>query len=81
MPDIPLDAQAFDLAFHPSRPTVYAGLLSGLVQAVSYDHAGHYEPAFSLKLSNKSIRAITLSQDGSHLYAGGKGKALLHVTF
>jgi len=77
MPDITLDAQPFDLAFHPTTSTVYAGLLSGLVQAVSYDHAGHYEHTFSLKLSNRSIRSISLTEDGAHMYAVGKGKALL----
>jgi WD repeat-containing protein 55 len=76
MTDIPLGSQVFDLAFHPSHATVYTGLLSGEVKATSYTHTGRYEAAFAVKVSSKSVRAISINADGSQLYAGGKGKSL-----
>jgi WD repeat-containing protein 55 len=74
--NVPLNSQVFDLVFHPEHSTVYAGLLTGQVKGVSYDHFGNHNIALSLTLSNKSIRTVELNQDGSTLFAGGKAKAL-----
>lgn len=76
MPDIPLGSQAFDLTFHPRNSAVYCGLLSGQVKSVSYDHYGNHAVSFSLQLSKKSIRGVTLDGDGARLFAAGKGKAI-----
>lgn len=76
MPDVPLGSQIFDLVFHPHHSTVYSALLSGQVKATTYDQHGQYTSAFSLKLSERSIRGITIDQDGSRAYAVGKGKAI-----
>lgn len=79
MPDIPVGAQIFDVVFHPTFSTVYTGLLTGYVKAFSYDDQGNHKPAFSVRPSKSSCRGLSLDQDGSHLYAVGKGKSLKYV--
>ena len=37
MPKIPVEAQIFDVAFHPTESIVYTALLSGNVRAFRYD--------------------------------------------
>jgi len=76
MPEIPVGAQIFDVVFHPTFSTVYTGLLTGHVKAFSYDSQGNHKSAFSVRPSKKSCRGLSLDQDGSHLYAVGKGKVL-----
>lgn len=80
MPEIPVGAQIFDVVFHPTFSTVYTGLLTGHVRAFSYDNQGNHKSAFSIRPSKKSCRGLSLDQDGSHLYAVGKGKALRCVS-
>ena len=80
MPEIPVGAQIFDVVFHPTFSTVYTGLLTGHVKAFSYDSQGNHKSAFSVRPSKKSCRGLSLDQDGSHLYAVGKGKALRCVS-
>ncbi|KAJ6612771.1 WD repeat-containing protein JIP5 [Mycena sp. CBHHK59/15] len=75
MPDIPVGAQIFDLVFHPTHSTVYTGLLTGQVKAFAYDQSS-YKSTFSLRPSKRSCRALTINDDGSRLYAAGKGKAI-----
>ena len=79
MPEIPVGSQIFDVVFHPTFSTVYTGLLTGYVKAFSYDHQGNHQPAFSVRPSKSSCRGLSLDQDGSHLYAVGKGKSLKYV--
>ena len=79
MPEIPVGAQIFDVVFHPTFSTVYTGLLTGYVKAFSYDDQGNHKPAFSVRPSKSSCRGLSLDQDGSHLYAVGKGKSLKYV--
>ncbi|KAI0634224.1 WD40 repeat-like protein [Trametes polyzona] len=76
MPDIPVGAQIFDLAFHPNRPVVFTGLLTGHVKAFGYDEQGNHEAKFSLRPSKKSCRALALSEDGAQIWAAGKAKAI-----
>lgn len=37
MPEIPFDAQIFDLTFHPKESIVYTALLTGDIKAFRYD--------------------------------------------
>lgn len=76
MPDIACGGQIFDLAFHPTRSTVYTALLTGEVKAFGYDERGNYETNFVLKPSKRSCRSLEISQNGDRLWAVGKGKAL-----
>lgn len=77
MPDIPLDSQLFDLAFHPSHSTVYVAQLTGHVRAIEYsDDDGSHKPSFSLRLSKRSCRALALDQKGDRLWAAGKSKTV-----
>lgn len=76
MPDIPVGAQIFDLSFHPSESLVYTGLLTGEVNAFSYDEQGNYEQKFRLRPSKKSCRGLAMNVDGSRLWAVGKSKSL-----
>ncbi|KAH9903442.1 WD40 repeat-like protein [Cubamyces lactineus] len=76
MPDIPMGAQIFDLAFHPNRPIVVTGLLTGHVKAFGYDEQGNHEAKFSLRPSKRSCRTLAMSEDGAHIWAGGKAKAI-----
>ena len=76
MPDIPVGAQIFDIAFHPEQPLVTVGLLTGYVKAFSYDEQGNYEEKFSIRPSKKSCRTLAMTEDGSKLWAGGKAKAI-----
>ncbi|KAK7050019.1 hypothetical protein VNI00_005450 [Paramarasmius palmivorus] len=76
MPDVSVGSQIFDLVFHPSHPTAYTALLSGKVKAITYDQDGNHKQQFSVKTSQKSCRGITINDDGSRLYTGGKGKAI-----
>jgi len=79
MPDIPVGSQIFDLAFHPTHSTVYTGLLNGKVKAFRYDEQGQHEETFALRPSKRSCRCLDTSEDGSHLWAAGKAKAILCV--
>ncbi|KZT22271.1 WD40 repeat-like protein [Neolentinus lepideus HHB14362 ss-1] len=76
MPDIQVGAQVFDCAFHPTESLLYAGLLNGEVKAFRYDDQGQHEAAFTVRPSKKSCRALETDDDGSHLWAAGKGKGL-----
>jgi hypothetical protein len=76
MPVIPVGAQIFDVVFHPTLSIVYTGLLDGCVKAFAYNDQGNHKPLFSLQPSKRSCRGLSLDQDGSHLFAVGKGKAL-----
>jgi hypothetical protein len=78
MPDIPVGAQIFDLVFHPSHSTVYTGLLTGQIKAFSYDQSTH-KKIFSIRPSKRSCRSLTINDDGSRLYAAGKGKAIQYA--
>lgn len=79
MPEIPVGAQIFDVVFHPTSSTVYTGLLTGHVKAFAYDDQGAHKPVFSIRPSKSSCRGLSLNQDGSQLYAVGKGKSLRYV--
>ncbi|KIP07387.1 hypothetical protein PHLGIDRAFT_89606 [Phlebiopsis gigantea 11061_1 CR5-6] len=79
MPDIPVGAQVFDLAFHPTESLVYTGLLTGDVAAFSYDEQGNHEEKFRLRPSKRSCRGLATSGDGSRLWAVGKSKALYTI--
>ncbi|THH14826.1 hypothetical protein EW146_g5559 [Bondarzewia mesenterica] len=76
MPEIPVGSQIFDLVFHPNASIVYTGLLTGEVKAFGYDDQGQHVSKFSLKPSKRSCRGLALSEDGSMLWAVGKGKGL-----
>ncbi|KAJ7747926.1 WD40-repeat-containing domain protein [Mycena maculata] len=78
MPDIPVGAQIFDLVFHPYQSTVYTALLTGQVKAFAYDQDTH-KKTFSVRPSKRSCRALTINDDGSRLYAAGKGKAIYTI--
>ncbi|KAJ7704313.1 WD40-repeat-containing domain protein [Mycena rosella] len=75
MPEIPVGAQIFDLVFHPTHSTVYTGLLTGHIKAFAYDQSSH-KKTFSVRPSKRSCRALTINDDGTRLYAAGKGKAI-----
>ncbi|KAJ7594186.1 WD40-repeat-containing domain protein [Mycena floridula] len=79
MPDLPLGSQVFDLVFHPTITNIYAGLLNGNLSTVTYDHYGDCKISSSLGLSKRSLRAVTINQDGSRVFAAGKGKSIFTV--
>ncbi|KAF8892943.1 WD40-repeat-containing domain protein [Infundibulicybe gibba] len=79
MPEIPVGAQIFDIAFNPTHSTVYAGLLTGEIKAFAYNEQGAHNQSFSLRPSKRSCRSVTLDNDGSHLFAVGKSKALCTI--
>ncbi|THH08792.1 hypothetical protein EW145_g2466 [Phellinidium pouzarii] len=76
MPEIQTGAQIFDIAFHPSESTVFVGLLTGGVKAYRYDEQGQSEEMFSVMPSKRSCRSLATTEDGSELFAVGKGKAM-----
>ncbi|KAI0340452.1 WD40 repeat-like protein [Trametopsis cervina] len=76
MPDISVSSQIFDLVFDPTRPIVYSALLSGEINAFTYDEQGMYARKFDVRPSRKSCRGLDISADGSELWAVGKSKAL-----
>ncbi|KAJ6591084.1 WD40-repeat-containing domain protein [Mycena vulgaris] len=75
MPDIPVGAQVFDVVFHPSHSTVYTALLTGHVKAFAYGPTAH-KNTFAVRPTKRSCRALALNDDGTRLYAAGKGKAI-----
>lgn len=79
MPDIAIGAQIFDLVFHPTESLACVGLLTGEVQAFSYDEQGNQQQKFSVKPSKRSCRGLTMNNDGTKLWAVGKGKMLRYV--
>ncbi|KAF8842811.1 WD repeat-containing protein JIP5 [Paxillus ammoniavirescens] len=79
MPDIPVGSQIFDLGFHPTHTTVYAGLLNGSVKAFRYDEQGQHEQTFSIRPSKRSCRCVATNEDGSHLFAAGKAKSIFTI--
>ncbi|KAI5121586.1 hypothetical protein M0805_009457 [Coniferiporia weirii] len=77
MPEIQTGAQIFDIAFHPTESTVFVGLLTGGIKAFRYDEqGGQSEEVFSVRPSKRSCRGLATSEDGSSLFAVGKGKAM-----
>ncbi|KAJ6511340.1 WD40-repeat-containing domain protein [Mycena vitilis] len=78
MPDIHVGAQVFDAVFHPTNSTVYTALLTGHVKAFAYD-ADTHKNTFSARPSKRSCRALTINDDGTRLYAAGKGKAIYTI--
>ncbi|KAF9530543.1 WD40-repeat-containing domain protein [Crepidotus variabilis] len=76
MPEISVGAQIFDVVFHPTAATVYTGLLTGHVKGYAYDDQGNQKLTFNVRPSKSSCRGLSLNQDGSRLYAVGKGKSL-----
>ena len=80
MPDIPVGAQIFDLVFHPTESLACVGLLTGEVKAFSYDDQGNYQEKFSVKPSKRSCRGLTMNEDGTRLWAVGKGKILRYAS-
>ncbi|KAK0460729.1 WD40-repeat-containing domain protein [Desarmillaria tabescens] len=76
MPDVSVGSQVFDIVFHPTHCTAYTALLSGHVKAISYDHQGRSKESFSVSVSQRSCRGISIDGDGSSIYVVGKGKAL-----
>ncbi|KAF5355394.1 hypothetical protein D9757_012546 [Collybiopsis confluens] len=76
MSDISAGSQIFDLIFHPSHSTVYTALLSGKVKAFAYDQEGRNKQVLSIRVSHKSCRGLTINEDGTRIYAVGKGKCL-----
>ncbi|KAL5514859.1 hypothetical protein ACEPAG_2175 [Sanghuangporus baumii] len=76
MPDISTGAQVFDISFHPTESLVYVGLLTGGINAFSYDEQGHVEEKFSIRPSKRSCRGLATNEDGSHLFSVGKGKTM-----
>ncbi|KAH9921798.1 WD40 repeat-like protein [Fomitopsis serialis] len=76
MPDINVGTQIFDLIFHPSSSTVYAGLLTGHVKAFGYDDDGEHDRKFTVRPSKRSCRALAINEDGGRLWAAGKAKAV-----
>ncbi|KAF8653399.1 hypothetical protein AX16_003971 [Volvariella volvacea WC 439] len=76
MPEIPVGAQIFDLAFHPTHAIAYTGLLTGEVKAFAYNEQGGHEQTFSVRPTKRSCRGLSIDHDGMHLFAVGKAKAL-----
>ena len=74
MAEIESGAQIFDIHFHPTESLVFLGLLTGVVKAFSYDEQGNSEEKFTLRPSKRSCRGLVSNEDGSRLYAVGKGK-------
>ncbi|KAI0052373.1 WD40 repeat-like protein [Auriscalpium vulgare] len=79
MPDIPVGSQIFDVVFHPHEPIVYTGLLTGDIKAFGYDDQGQHQAKFTLRPSKRSCRSLAISEDGSQLWAVGKGKILYTI--
>ena len=76
MPEIPVGSQIFDVAFHPTSAIAYTGLLTGHVKAFAYNEQGSGRGLWSIRPSKKSCRGLSITQDGSKLFAVGKSKAL-----
>ena len=76
MPESETGAQIFDINFHPTESLVFLGLLTGTIKAFSYDEQGQSQEKFTLRPSKRSCRGLVSSEDGSKLYAVGKGKAM-----
>jgi len=76
MPAIQVGSQIFDVVFHPTFSISYISLLDGDIKAFAYNEQGNHKPLFSLRPVKKSCRGLSVDQDGSHLYAVGKGRAL-----
>jgi len=64
----------FDLAFHPSQPILYAGLLTGEVKGFRYDdQTGDIgSSSWTARPSKKTARALCVDEAGSSLWMGGK---------
>jgi WD repeat-containing protein 55 len=79
MPDIRTGSQIFDISFHPTESLVFVGLLTGGILAYSYNDEGQTEERFSIQPSKRSCRGLATSEDGTSLYAVGKGKSMQYV--
>ncbi|KAJ9091875.1 hypothetical protein QFC21_007073 [Naganishia friedmannii] len=83
MPDIKLDNQPFDLAFHPSEPFVYTSLLTGEIKAFKYaddTNASTGEPShepeevWSARPTKKCMRSLMVQSDGTRVWGCATGK-------
>lgn len=79
MPEIPCGGQIFDFAFHPNRPVVYTGLLTGEIKTFGYDEQGNHDAKWVCRPSKKSCRSLELNPTGEMLWSVGKAKSLQWV--
>lgn len=84
MAEIPLTNQAFDLAFHPSAPILYVGLLTGEVKAFSYsadkpEDEFAYDEKFSIRPTKRTARGLATNEAGDRLYSVTKDKSLHEI--
>ncbi|KAJ9086234.1 WD repeat-containing protein jip5 [Entomophthora muscae] len=73
-------SQVFDIAFHPTRPLILSGLITGDVYCHSYlaDAAGTVEASeeyYLRRFHKKSCRGVKFNAEGNHFYTISKDKA------
>ena len=69
MPDIPLSSQIFDVAFHPTRPVLFAALLTGEIKAFNFDE--NFRTGYCEEGNEESARS---GVEKGKVKSKGKGK-------
>ncbi|KAH7423648.1 hypothetical protein KP509_12G066400 [Ceratopteris richardii] len=76
--DITLEAQPFDLAFHPSSPLVASGLITGRVQLFKFDEElSHAEGLWNVDAHTESCRSLRFGEDGRYILTASPDCSIL----
>ncbi|KAJ3111546.1 WD domain repeat-containing protein 55 [Phlyctochytrium bullatum] len=75
--DLSFDEHIFDIAFHPERDVLAAGLITGEIVCKYTNEDRFGETAFTVKTHTDSCRTLAFGSDGLDLFSGGSDKSLL----
>ncbi|KAI5073025.1 hypothetical protein GOP47_0011038 [Adiantum capillus-veneris] len=76
--DITLEAQPFDLAFHPSSSLVAAALITGRVQLFKFDEdLSDAQSVWSVDAHSESCRALRFGEDGHYVLTASPDCSIL----
>jgi hypothetical protein len=71
------------LVFHPTESVLYTSLLTGEVKAFRYDdetgETSESSGSWTARPSKRAARTLSMEENGSALWMGGKGGGLLYV--
>lgn len=75
--DIPLEAQPFDLAFHPSSPIVAAGLITGRLQLFRFEELSEAQSLWNASAHSESCRAVRFAEEGRYVLSASPDCSIL----
>lgn len=76
--DVALEAQPFDLAFHPSSSLVAAGLITGRLQLFKFgEELSEAQSLWNVDAHSESCRAVRFAEDGHYILTASPDCSIL----